>query len=424
MQSNNKNEIPAIEGGSPSRFLVFGSPQIGKEEIEEIIDSLESGWIGTGPKTAKFEQLVSEYLGTKFSLALNSCTAGLHLSLLAAGVKAGDEVITSPMTFASTANVIEHIGATPILADIELASMNIDPREIEEKITKKTKAIIVVHFAGRPCNMDEIMRIAKKYNLKIIEDAAHAFGAEYKGKKIGTIGDLTVFSFYVTKNLITGEGGMITTENEDYANFIKIYSLHGLSKDAWKRYSDEGFKHYLVEAPGYKYNMMDLQAALGIHQLSRFDENQQKRKVIWLRYQEAFADLPIITPQEPEPDTIHAMHLYTILVDLNELQADRDTIVNALHAEGIGIGIHFIALHFHPFYKNKYGFKRGDFPNSEFISDRTISIPFSAKLTSTDVEDVIKAVRKVVLYYKSNKPKSNTQHLPKAAPILSKQDNK
>lgn len=410
-------KIPAIEGGIPVRdkFLIFGSPKIGQEEIEEVVDSLKSGWIGTGPKVAKFEELVRDYVGTKYSLALNSCTAGLHLSLIACGVGRGDEVITTPMTFAATANVIEHVGAKPVFADIILSSMNIDPSEIEKKITKKTKAIIPVHIGGRPCDMDKILSIAKKYNLKVIEDAAHAFGAEYHGKKIGSIGDLTAFSFYVTKNLVTGEGGMVTTQNSQFADLIKIYSLHGMSKDAWKRYSDEGFKHYLVEVPGYKYNMMDLQAAIGIHQFYSFAQGQKRRKQIWQRYNGAFSDLPIQTPADPDPDTVHGYHLYPILVDIDNLKVDRETIQNALHAENIGVGIHFISLHLHPFYKNKYGFKRGDFPNSEYISDRTISLPFSAKLTDKDVDDVIEAVRKVVLYYQQFKSKPKKIHLPKAA---------
>lgn len=415
--SKGRREIPALEGGSPVReeFLVFGSPLIGEEEIKEVVDSLRTGWIGTGPKVERFEQLAREYLGAKYALAVNSCTAGLHLSLLACGVGQGDEVITTPMTFAATANVIEHVGATPVFADIELPSMNIDPTEIEKKITKKTKAIIPVHIAGRPCRMDEIMRIAGKYKLKVIEDAAHAFGAEYKGRKIGTIGDLTAFSFYVTKNLITGEGGMVTTNNKRYADFIQLYALHGMSRGAWKRYSDEGFKHYLIHAPGYKYNMMDLQAAIGIHQLKRFDENQKRRREIWQRYNQAFRDLPLETPPEPEIDTVHAYHLYTILIKRERLQASREVIQAALHAENIGIGIHFIALHLHPFYKNKYGYKRGDFPKSEYVSDRTISLPFSAKLKDKDVEDVIRAVRKILLYYQENKPKPKRVRLPKAA---------
>lgn len=393
--------LPAIEGGKPQRgkILVFGSPQISEEEIKEVVDSLRSKWIGTGPKVTRFENEVKKYLGADYAVAVNSCTAGLHLSLLVAGIGRGDEVITTPMTFASTANVIEHVGAKPVFADIELPSMNINPREIIKKITKRTKAIIPVHMAGWPCRMDEIMEIAQKHRLVVIEDAAHAFGAEYKGKRIGTIGDLTVFSFYVTKNLTTGEGGIVTTSNKKYSDLIKIYALHGMSQDAWKRYADPVFKHYLIMVPGYKYNMMDIQAAIGIHQLERFNENQKKRQEIWNLYNKAFSDLPITIPSDPPQEIKHAYHLYTILVDKERVKVDREKILKALRAENIGIGVHFVALHMHPYYKNKYKFKRGDFSNAEYISDRTVSLPFSADLSSTDVKDVIKAVRKVILYY-------------------------
>lgn len=398
---NRPSDLPTIEGGAPQRenFLVFGRPQIQEEEIEEVVDSLRSKWIGTGPKVTQFENAVKKYLGASYAVAVNSCTAGLHLSLLVAGVREGDEVITTPMTFASTANVIEHVGAKPVFADIELPSMNIGPKEIVRKITKKTKAIIPVHMAGWPCRMDEIMEIAKKHNLVVIEDAAHAFGAEYKGKKIGTIGDLTAFSFYVTKNLTTGEGGMVTTSNKRYSDLIKIYALHGMSQDAWKRYADPVFKHYLIMAPGYKYNMMDIQAAIGIHQLKRFEENQKKRQQIWNLYNKSFSDLPITMPSDPSSEGKHAHHLYTILIDKEKVHADREKILKAIHAENIGVGVHFIAVHMHPYYKNKYKFKRGDFPNAEYISDRTISLPFSAELSPSDVQDVIKGVRKVILYY-------------------------
>lgn len=410
------DSLPAIEGGKPTRknFLVFGKPDIGQEEIQEVVDSLKKGWLGTGPKVAKFEELIKKSVGAKYAMAVNSATAGLHLSLVVCGLGPGDEVITSPLTFAATANVIEHVGATLKLADIDRYSMNIDPQEIEKKITKKTKAIIPIHIAGRPANMDQILKIAKKNNLKIIEDAAHAFGAKYRGKNIGSLGNLTVFSFYVTKNLTTGEGGMVTTDNKEFADLIKIYSLHGMDKDAWRRYSDEGFKHYLVKVAGYKYNMMDLQAAIGIHQLAKFNKGQAHRKKIWKKYNQAFRDLPLELPLPTDPKTEHAYHLYTILVNLDKLQATREQIQAALHAENIGIGIHFIAVHLHPFYKQKYNFKRGDFPNAEYISDRTISLPLAAGLTDHDVNDVIKAVRKVLLYYSKTKPKANEMKLPKA----------
>lgn len=402
---------PAIFGGTPVRkkFLVFGSPKIGKAEIKEVIATLKSGWIGTGPRVSKFEQMAAEYTGAKYAIALNSATAGMHLSLIACGLKPGDEVITTPMTFAATANVVEHIGATPIFADINVSSMNINPSEVEKKITRKTKAIIPVHMAGRPCNMTQLKKLAKAYNLKIIEDAAHAFGAKYKNKKIGSISDTSVFSFYVTKNLITGEGGMVTTNDKKIAEKIRIYSLHGMSKDAWKRYSDSGFKHYLIEVPGFKYNMMDLQAAIGIHQLKAFDNNQKRRKQLWEFFNKQLKDLPLMIPAIPEKDIEHSYHLYTILVDVDKLKVSREQIQQALHAENIGLGIHFIALHLHPFYRNKYSLKRGDFPNSEFVSDRTISLPFSAKLTDKEAGDVVKAVKKVLNYFleKGNK-KSGT----------------
>ena len=377
-------------------FLVFGSPLIGQEEIDEVVDSLKSGWLSTGPKVARFEALFKNYIGSGYALALNSCTAGLHLSMIVAGLKEGDEVITTPMTFGATANAILHSRAKPVFADISLPSMNINPENIEAQITDKTKAIVPVHFAGRPCDMESIKAIAQKHQLIIIEDAAHALEATYHGQKVGTIGDLTVFSFYVTKNLVTGEGGMITTGNGAYADMIQTYGLHGMSKGAWKRYSDEGFKHYRIVYPGFKYNMMDIQAALGIHQLSKTATYLKRREEIWHRYDAAFQNLPLDVPPPPEENTTHARHLYTILLRLDELTADRDTIQQALYEENIGTGIHFIALHLHPYYQETFGYKRSDYPNATYVSDRTISLPLSAKLTDEDVTDVIEAVTKVL----------------------------
>jgi len=381
-------------------FLIFGSPKIEQEDIDEVVDSLKSGWISTGPKVAKFEALFKDYIGSKHALALNSCTAGLHLSMIVAGLKPGDEVITTPMTFGATANAILHCSTKPVFVDINLPGMNIDPDSIEEKITPKTKAILPVHFAGRPCNMKKIKEISQKHQLIIIEDAAHALEATYHGHKIGTIGNLTVFSFYVTKNLVTGEGGMITTDNSTYAEKIQTYALHGMSKGAWKRYSDEGFKHYRIVYPGFKYNMMDIQAALGIHQLKRIEKYLLRREQIWQRYDDAFQNLPLETPPPPEENTRHARHLYSILLRLEELKADRDTIQQALYQENIGTGIHFISLHLHPYYQETYGYKRDDFPNAAYVSERTISLPLSAMLTDEDVDDVIQAVTKVLKKYK------------------------
>jgi len=385
------------QGNSPIRndFLVFGSPAIEQPEIDEVVKCLKSGWIGTGPRVHKFENAFRDYIDSKYAMALNSCTAALHLSMLVSGVSAGDEVITTPMTFAATGNAILHTGAKPVFVDVEKDSMNIDPNLIEEIITPKTKAILPVHFAGRPCKMDHIMEIAQKNNLLVIEDAAHAIEAKYKDKKIGNIGDMTCFSFYVTKNLVTGEGGMVTTNNEEWAKKIKVLGLHGMSKDAWKRFADEGYKHYQVVSPGFKYNMTDIQASLGIHQLERLDKNFERRKVIWDIYNKAFESLPLTTPRE-EKDTVHARHLYTLLLDTKKLKISRDEFMNALQKENIGTGVHYISLHLQPYYKETFGFKEDDFPNAAYISERTISIPFSAKLTEKDTQDVINAITKVI----------------------------
>ena len=393
---------PAIEGGKPERaeYLVFGSPEILQPEIDEVVDSLKKCWIGTGPKVLRFEKEFRDYIGSRHAKALNSCTAGMFLSLLVAGVKPGDEVITTPLTFASTANVILHIGAKPVFVDVEKETMDINPKLVEKAVSRKTRAIIPVHLAGRPCNMDEITRIAEEKKLLVVEDAAHAIEAKYHGKKIGNISDLTAFSFYATKNVVCGEGGMVTTNNAQWAEDIEKYALHGLNKGAWQRYTDDGFKQYEVVFPGYKFNMMDLQAALGIHQLARVEENLKKRGRIWKQYDEAFSDLPMILPALPEENTVHARHLYTPLLQIEKLRKGRDFIQNALHKENIGTGIHFISLHLHRYYKEKFGFKENDFPNAKFVSDRTISLPLSPKLSTQDVEDVINAVTKVLGYYK------------------------
>jgi dTDP-4-amino-4,6-dideoxygalactose transaminase len=378
------------------KFLIFGQPLIEQPEIDEVVDSLKSGWIGTGPKVHKFEEMFAKYKGTKYAMALNSCTAALHLSMLAIGIKTGDEVIVPTMTFAATANVVIHSGGIPVFADCERDTMNIDPEDIERKITSKTRAIIPVHFAGRPCNMDAIMDIAKKHNLKIVEDCAHAIETEYHGEKAGTFGDIGCFSFYVTKNIVTGEGGMAITDNEDYANMIKIMGLHGMSKDAWKRFSDSGYKHYQVLYAGYKYNMMDIQAAIGIHQLPRVDKYWERRHEIWNRYNEAFQDLPVFTPASIETNTKHAYHLYTLLFDIDKLNITRDEVLDEMTKKNIGVGVHYIALHLNLYYRKNFGYKQGDFPNAEWISDRTVSLPFSAKLSNKDVEDVVNALRGIV----------------------------
>ena len=378
------------------RFLVFGAPAIEDPEIEEVVASMKSGWLGTGPKVAQFEKDFAAYKGVSSAIGVNSCTAALHLSFLAAGLQPGDEVITTPLTFCATVNAIIHAGNTPVLADIDSETMNIDPREVEAKITSKTKAILPVHFAGRPCNMDALCYLAEKYNLKIIEDCAHAIETEYKGKKVGTFGDFSCFSFYVTKNVITGEGGMVLTKDEEDASHIKTLALHGMSEDAWKRFSDEGYKHYYVVECGYKYNMMDLQAAIGIHQLKRVEHYWKRRQVIWQRYNEAFADMPISLPPDPDLYTKHAYHLYTILIDEDKTGVTRDFFLNAMTTHNIGVGVHYLSIPEHPYYQKIYSWRPKDYPHAMRIGRQTVSLPLSAKLTDEDVEDVIRSVKEIL----------------------------
>ncbi len=382
-------------------FLVFGKPHSGKEEIEEVVDTIKSGWWGTGPKTELFEKNFRTYTKNKYSLGVNSATAGLHLALKVLGVGPGDEVITTPLTFCSTVNVILHCGAKPVFADIDPITWNINPKEIERKITKKTKVIIPVHLHGRPCNMDQIQAIAKKNKLFVVEDAAHAIEARYGKKKVGSISDITVFSFYVTKNLATGEGGMITTNNKNWISRMRTMSLHGLSHDAYKRYSVKHFETYECLVPGFKYNMTDIQASLGLHQLARIRANAKLRKKYWQMYDKAFAALPEITRPSPEErGTQHARHLYAIMLSLDKLKITRNQFVDRLLKENIGCGVHFMPVHLHKYYRDTFGFKKGDFPKAEFVGERILSLPLGANLTTRDVEDVITAIKKIVKAYK------------------------
>lgn len=374
-------------------FLVFGSPLIGQEEIEEVVASMKSGWLGTGPKVAQFEADVCAYTGAPYAVAVNSCTAALHLSLVAAGIQPGDEVITTPLTFCATVNAIIHAGGTPVLADVDPATMNIDPAAVEAQITSRTKALLPVHFAGRPCDMDALTRIAAKYGLTLIEDSAHSIETEYKGQKAGTFGDYACLSFYVTKNVVTGEGGMVLTPSEPNAARIKTLALHGMSKDAWKRFSDEGYKHYYVTECGFKYNMMDLQAAIGLHQLARIEENWQRRCAVWQAYNQAFADLPVTLPTDPAPETRHARHLYTIRVDKDICGVSRDEFLNRMHAHNVGTGVHYLSIPEHPFYQERFGWSPDAWPRARDIGRTTVSLPLSAKLSEEDVQDVIEATR-------------------------------
>jgi len=388
----------AIHGGQPVRssYLVYGSPDVREAEIREVEATLRSGWLGTGPRVASFEEAFRRYIGAGHAMALNSCTAALHLSLIAVGVRPDDEVITCPMTFASTANVILHLGAKPVFVDCDRETLCIDPDQVGARITPRTRALMPVHFAGRSADMTRLLAIAREHDLRVVGDAAHAIETQHQGRKVGLLGDCTAYSFYVTKNVITAEGGMVTTDDPEMADWIKIAGLHGLSRDAWKRFSDEGYKHYEVIFPGFKYNMTDIQAALGIHQLARVEENLTRREQLWRRYVEAFADLPLVVPPEPPAGDRHARHLFVILLDLERLRLSRDEVMAALHAENIGTGVHYRPVHLHPCYRERFGFAPGDFPAAEWIGERTLSLPLSTKLTDEDAEDVIRALRKVL----------------------------
>ncbi len=381
---------------APDDFLVFGAPDIGDQEKREVLDCLESGWLGTGPKVARFESEFRAYKRAPHAVAVNSCTAALHLSMVAAGLGPGDEVITTPLTFCSTVNAIIHAGAMPVLADVDPQTQNIDPARIEAAVSDRTRAILPVHFAGRPCEMDTIGEIAASRDLLIVEDCAHAIETEYRGRPVGTFGEYGCFSFYVTKNLATGEGGMVLARDEERADRIKMLALHGMTRDAWKRFGDEGYRHYEVVECGFKYNMMDLQAALGIHQLARLEANWKRRKAIWDCYGAALAELPLRLPAEPAPDTRHAHHLYTVQIEPEHCPISRDELLAQLTREGIGCGVHYRSLPCHPFYAETFGWRPQDYPESQRIGDRTLSLPLSAALSDADVDDVVRALQRVL----------------------------
>lgn len=375
------------------RFLVFGAPDIRAEEIAEVTACLESGWIGTGPRVATFERDFASYIGVRNAVAVNSCTAALHLSLMTLDLKPTDEVITTPLTFCATVNAIIHAGGTPVVADVDPHTMNIDPAAIAAKISPRTRAILPVHLTGRPCDMVSITSIARDHGLKIIEDCAHAIETTYHGQRAGTFGELGCYSFYVTKNLVTGEGGMITTNDDELAQRIKILALHGMDKDAWKRFSDSGYRHYQVVETGFKYNMMDIQAAMGIHQLRRLEENYARRKNIWEAYDASLSDLPIVLPAAPEPDTRHAYHLYTILIDSSRAGINRDQFLGWMSQNNIGIGVHYVSLTSQPVYQKMFGWHDEDAPYASRIGSQTVSLPLSPKMTDEDTADVIATVR-------------------------------
>jgi dTDP-4-amino-4,6-dideoxygalactose transaminase len=377
-----------------TQFLPFHVPDIGEDEIQGVVETLRSGWLTTGPKTKQFEEDFARYIGCRYAVAVNSCTAALHLALEAVGVTTGDEVLLPTMTFAATAEVVRYLNATPVLVDCQPDTLNIDPMQIERVVTPKTKAIIPVHFAGHPCEMETILEIAKAHKLTVIEDAAHALPTRVQGKMVGTIGDISCFSFYATKTITTGEGGMATTENREWAERMRMMSLHGISKDAWKRYTAEGSWYYEILAPGYKYNLTDIAAVIGIQQLKKCDAFWRRRQQHAALYSEAFTDVPgIIVPPMVE-DGQHAWHLYVIQLQLERLRIDRNTFIEILKQQNIGTSVHFIPLHLHPYYRDSFGYRSEDFPHASIVFQQTVSLPIYPKMTEADIKyvsDVVKA---------------------------------
>ncbi len=381
-----------------NKFLPFALPLIGEDEINEVVDTLRSGWLTTGQKTVTFEKNFAEFVEASHALGVNSATSGLHLALEAIGVGPGDVVITTPYTFTATAEVIRYLGADPVLVDIDPDTFNINPRLIREAIEKhdNVKAIMPVHFAGQACEMDEILAIAKEHDVKVVEDAAHALPTTYKGKIIGSLSDITVYSFYATKTIATGEGGMVTTENEDYLKRMKTMRLHGINRDVFDRYtSDKPSWFYEVVEPGFKYNMTDVAASLGIHQLKKANDFQARREWIANQYNEAFKDLPMQVPHIAHPEETHSWHLYVLQLDLASMSVDRDKFIELMAKENIGTSVHFIPLHLHPYWRDRYNYKPEDYPVAYNVYTRAMSLPIYPKMTDEEVEAVIKAVRKV-----------------------------
>lgn len=382
-----------------TKFLPFALPDIGEAEIAEVIDTMKSGWLTTGPKAKLFEKNFADFLGGAVeTIAVNSATAGLHLALEAIGIGPGDEVITTPYTFTSTAEVIRYLGANPVFVDIDSATFNMDPAQIEKAITSNTKAIIPVHFAGLACDMESILKIAYKYGLKVVEDAAHAFPTIYNNSFIGTLdSDVTVFSFYATKTITTGEGGMVVTKNAEIANRCRVMRLHGISRDAFDRYtSTKPSWYYEVIAPGYKYNLTDLAASIGIHQLKKAKLFQQRRQEMAERYHNELQNLPIILPPKPSnEDSLHAWHLYEIRIR-ESLSITRETFIANMADQGIGCSVHFIPLHIHPYWQNTYKLKPEDYPNALKAYKGAVSLPIYTKMTEEDQTRVIKSVKEIL----------------------------
>jgi perosamine synthetase len=391
-------EVLAIDGGTPVRktLLPYGRQSIGEDDIQAVVDVLRSDWLTTGPKVAEFEEAFAVWVGAKHAVSFSSGTAALHGAAFAAGLKAGDEAITTPMTFAATANCVLYQGATPIFADVSADTLNLDPEQVAERITTRTRAVLPVDYSGHPADLDGMKELAVGRGLIVIEDASHALGAEYKGRRAGSIADLTVFSFHPVKHLATGEGGMVTTERADYAETLRRFRNHGISSDARQRQS-AGQWHYEMVVLGFNYRLTDIACALGLSQLKKLEENLLRRREIAARYAAAFRDLEAVTVPVVRGEVNPAWHLYPIRLNLEKLNADRGKVFRALRAENIGVNVHYIPVHLHPYYRERLGHHAGEYPIAEDAYERLISLPMFHGMSDGDVEDVIAAVKKVML---------------------------
>jgi dTDP-4-amino-4,6-dideoxygalactose transaminase len=388
----------ASAGGRPVResFLPVALPWIGEREKQLVLETLDSGWITTGARTQELSRRIAELAGARHGLAVNSCTSALHLALAALGVGPGDEVITSVYTFAASVNVIEHVGATPVLVDVEPDTLCLDPRAVERAIGPRTRALMPVHYGGHPCDMDALLELGRSRGIPVVEDAAHALGAAWRGRPIGSLGTVTAFSFYAIKNLTTGEGGAVVTDDDALHERIAVLSLHGMSRDAWKRYAATGSWYYEVVAPGFKYNLSDVLAAIGLGQLDRFADFQRRRLELVTLYDRGLADVPEVRRPRSRPGVTHAWHLYPIALELERLRCDRAGFIEELRAENIGTTVNFIPIHLHPHFRDSLRLVEGAFPVAEDAYRRAVTLPLFPRMTDRDVEDVCAAVRKVV----------------------------
>ncbi len=397
-----KRALPAVEGGQPVRedFLPFALPSIGEKEIEEVVDTLRSGWLTVGPKTKKFAEMLAVYVGVERAAALSSCTAGLHLGMRVLGVGQGDEVILPALNFIAGPNCAIHLGATPVLVDVDPDTLNVTPETVAAAITERTKLVVPVHFGGRPVDIDGIMEVARSRGIPVLGDAAHAMGADYGGRKVGSVADATSFSFYVTKGITTGEGGSLTSPNADLIERVVVLSLHGMTGSAWNRYSERGSWFYEVQEPGYKYNMTDIEAALGIHQMEKVDGFRERREEIARAFDSGLGAKDAISVPPSSGSCKHAWHLYPIQLEPDLLKIDRDSFIKNLRDEGIGTSVHFIPVHYHAYYRKRLDYGRGSFPVTEEFFERAVSLPIYPSMSDGDVNDVVEAVCKLLDYYR------------------------